>query len=111
MYHLIIIYSLDIVGSYLCLFVFRFLQFPREGKIVTIDKLEYCMSTTKVTTMGTTMSIVGDNPYENVCVVLLKILSLICVFVMSLPNIPNIIVGPMHMIYSVTSGSHESPNP
>ena len=44
--------------------IFRLLFFPHEGKIVTIDQLDYCMSSAQISTMGTSIPLVGDHPSQ-----------------------------------------------
>lgn len=62
--------------------MFCVLQFPHEGKIVTINKIEYCVPSTMYTIMSTTVPFVGDNtpPYECVSLRIYKIPSLTGVF-------------------------------
>lgn len=44
--------------------MFRALYFPHEGKIVTIDQLDYYILSNKSTAMGSNVTFVGDNPHS-----------------------------------------------
>lgn len=94
--------------------VFHVLFFPREGKIDTIDQLDYCVSSTQLTSMMNYVPLVADNPrdYERVGVGLFKISSLIGAFPLPLYDIPSSsTTTPMHMIFFVTCGLHMSHDP
>jgi hypothetical protein len=66
--------------------VFRCVQFPHQGKIVTIDQLDFCMTDARAPTTNK-IPFLGDHKitYESVCVGLLKYSSLMGTFPTPLP--------------------------
>ena len=65
--------------------VFRTLQFPHLGNIVTIDQLDYCMPDVK-TPMTDNIPMLGQSPppYQSIGVGMLKYSTLMGVF----PSVP-----------------------
>ena len=94
-------------------FIFYLLFFPHEGKIVTIDKLNYCMSSLQIIAMGNSVPLVGNHPGEYVGVGLFKSSSLIGVFPkLAFPNIPSSSSKSLiHMISFDTYGPHRPLDP
>lgn len=62
--------------------IFHLLCFPQEGKIVTIDQLDYCVPSTQVSTTGNSVPLTGDHhgQFQSVGMGLFKSSSLIGVF-------------------------------
>lgn len=84
--------------------IFRVISFPRQEKIFTIDQLDYCTPYLWANT-NTNMPFVGDfsRGYESIGVGQFKDPSLMGTFPLLASNV--IIVTPVNMIYSITSGS------
>ena len=74
--------------------VFRTIQFPHLGRIVTIDQLDFC--TPDVTTsMANNIPMLGQSPppYPSIGVGMLKDSSLMGIFPSTLPNIDTMMVN------------------
>lgn len=91
-------YAIKVVSST----VFRLLGFPHEGKIVTINQLDYCMpnlcpnaNTTfpLISESASTAQSIGEGMFKDPC--------LMGVFPLSTPNISK--ASPINMIYSLGS--------
>lgn len=95
--------------------IFCVLLFPHKGNFVTIIQIDYCMSSTKHSTMGDSVPLVGNHPsqYHSIGMGSFKISSLMGVFPqLSLVDIPSYSYkSPMHMISFDTYGPHRPPDP
>jgi hypothetical protein len=90
---------------------FRCVQFPHQGKIVTVDQLDFC-STDAHTPATNNIPFLGDHKitYESIGVVLLKYYSLMGTFPTPLPlNTHHI--STVNMISTVAYQSLQSSNP
>jgi hypothetical protein len=95
-------YTMTIVSSS----VFHLLQFPHQGKIVTIDQLDYCIPHTTPSTTNN-VPLVGDSKvmYDSVGVSLLKDSTLMGTFPLPSPNLTD----PISLINMISSMA--CPNP
>jgi hypothetical protein len=91
--------------------VFRCVQFPHQGKIVTIDQLDYCTPDAR-TQMTNNIPFLGDSKitYESVGVGLLKDSSLMGTFPAPLPPTMQHI-AMINMISTMAHQSYESSDP
>jgi hypothetical protein len=91
--------------------VFRCVQFPHQGKIVTIDQLDFCTPDARIPATNN-IPFLGDHPvtYESVGVVLLKDSSLMGTFPTPLPPIAHHI-SVVNMISTLPYQSLESSDP
>jgi hypothetical protein len=76
-------YAINFIASSM----FRFVQFPHQGKIVTVDQLDFCMTDAYAPTTNN-IPFLGDHTitYESIGVGLLKYSSLIGTFTTPLPS-------------------------
>ena len=93
------LYAITIVTS----LVFCFLQFPHQGKIVTIDQLDFC-SPAVTYTMENDVPLLGKSPppYHTIGVGILKYSSLIKVF-LSISSPPTTQISIVNMISSTAN--------
>lgn len=100
----------SIVSSIFCV-----LSSPHEGNIITIDQIDYCVSSTQLTSIGTLVPLIGDNlgHYESVGACLFKISSLNVIFPqLPPPKIPlSSSKDCIHMISLDTCGPHRPLDP
>jgi hypothetical protein len=91
--------------------VFRYVQFPHQGKIVTIDELDFCASDARIPATNN-IPFLGDHPvtYESIGVGLLKDSSLMGTFPTPLPPIAHHIAA-VNMISTLPYQSLESSDP
>jgi hypothetical protein len=91
--------------------VFRCVQFPHQGKIVTIDQLDFCTPGARIPTTNN-IPFLGDHPvtYESVGVGLLKDSSLMGTFPTPIPPTTHHIVV-VNMISTMPYQSLESSDP
>jgi hypothetical protein len=100
-------YAMTIVASS----VFRCVQFPHQGKIVTIDQLDYCTPYSRNKTTNNIPFFWDSNiTYESVGVGLLKDSSLMGTFPTPIPQIPQHI-STINMISTMVHQSLESFDP
>jgi len=96
-------------------YAFHILVFPREGKIVTIDHLDYYVPSAQISTMRNPVPLVGDNPsqFKSFGVGLFISSSLMGVFPqLPSPDIPSSSSKySIHAISSNTCGPQIPPNP
>ena len=87
--------------------IFRIIQFPNQGKIDTIDQLDYCTPDLCTQTTNIVPLLEGFKlSYEQLGLVFLKYSSLIGTFPISTPNPPPIV--EVNMISSMVQRSLES---
>jgi hypothetical protein len=100
-------YAMNVVASS----VFRCVQFPHQGKIVTIDHLDFCTPDARIPATNN-IPFLGDHPvtYERVGVGLLKDSSLMGTFPTPLPPTAHHI-ATVNMISSLPYQSLESSDP
>jgi hypothetical protein len=100
-------YAMTVVASS----VFRCVQFPHQGKIVTIDQLDFCKPDTRIPATNN-IPFLGDHPvtYESVGVGLLKDYSLMGTFPTPLPPTAHHIAA-VNMISTFPYQSLESSDP
>jgi hypothetical protein len=100
-------YAMTIVASS----VFRCVQFPHQGKIVTIDQLDFCTPDARIPATNN-IPFLGDHPvtYESVGVGLLKYSSLMGTFPTPLPPTAHHIAA-INMISNFPYQSLESSDP
>jgi hypothetical protein len=99
------LYAMTVVASS----VFQCVQFPHQGKIVTIDQLDFCTLDARATN---NIPFLGDHPvtYESIGVGLLKDSSLMGTFPTPLPPTTHHI-ATINMISTTAYQSLESSNP
>jgi hypothetical protein len=100
-------YAMNVVASS----VFRCVQFPHQGKIVTVDQLDFCTPNARIPTTNN-IPFLGDHPvtYESVGVGLLKDSSLMGTFPTPLPPTAHHI-STVNMISTMPYQSLESSDP
>ena len=83
-------YAMNVVAST----VFRTIQFPHLGRIVTIDKLDFCTPDVTIST-NNNIPMLGQSPppYQSIGVDMLKDLSLMGIFPSTPPNTDTVIVN------------------
>jgi hypothetical protein len=99
-------YAMKVVAST----VFHIICFPHQGKIVTIDQLDYCTPDLRANP-STNMPFIGDSSggYKGVGIGMFKDSSLMGIFPLPAPDTTHI--APMNMISSFTSRSLGSFDP
>ena len=100
-------YAMTVVASS----VFRCVQFPHQGKIVTIDRLDFCTPDTRIPATNN-IPFLGDHPvtYESIGVGLLKYFSLMGTFSIPIPPSAHHI-AIVNMILTLPYQSLESSDP
>jgi hypothetical protein len=99
-------YAMKVVAST----VFHVIYFPHQGKIVTIDQLDYCTPDLRANP-STNMPFIGESSggYESIGVGMFKDPFLMGIFPLPAPDTTHI--TPINMIFSSTSGSLGSVDP
>lgn len=114
-YNLLLGYSWFYAMTTIVLYGFHLLCFPREGKIVTIDQLDYCMSSAQISTNRNYVLLMRDQPsqFQSVVVGLFKSSTLMGVFPqLSPPETPSTPTKAlMQMISSYTCGPRRPLDP
>jgi hypothetical protein len=98
-------YAMTVIASS----VFHILQFPHQGKIVTVDQLDYCTPDLHNSAVNNVPFLGSSLGYESVGVGLLKDSSLMGIFPLPPPDTPQ--VSTLNMISTQVQQSLESLDP